>query len=218
MFFKSKIYLVYVHFSNSIHKTNFIIEKHNDLKLSRQDYFQFTLQKLNYGNCQSHIYSSFLQRVQQPAFSKQLSLSYFFSLPPPQLLIKLNPFYPSPFEPIKILLIVMAGVKNARGKVKWIQKEKDKGELMRFRSKYWRKKMKTWLTFGWFLGIFKKVYEILVFSYSACTETPNLYTYENIVHFGNPNWSWSRVQSPVLKRYGFRCEYGLGMFLGICFS
>ena len=50
----------------SIHKTNFIIEKHNDLKLSRQDYSQFTPQKLNYGNCQSRMYSSFLKRKQQP--------------------------------------------------------------------------------------------------------------------------------------------------------
>ena len=186
MLFKSKIYLVYVHFSNSIHKTNFIIEKHNDLKLSRQDYFQFTLQKLNYGNCQSHIYSSFLQRVQQPAFSKQLSLSYFFSLPPPQLLIKLNPFYPSPFEPIKILLIVMAGVKNARGKVKWIQKEKDKGELMRFRSKYWRKNEKL-VNFGWFWGIFKRKCTRLLFSRTVLVQRPQIsYTYKNLVHFGNP--------------------------------
>ena len=56
---------------------------------------------------------------------------------------------------------------------------------MRFGSKYLRKKLKNWLNFGRFWGIFKCTR--FSFSRTVLVQRPQIsYTYENLVHFGNP--------------------------------
>ena len=59
---------------------------------------------------------------------------------------------------------------------------------MRFGSKYLRKKLKKWLNFGRFWGIFKCTR--FSFSRTVLVQRPQIsYTYENLVHFGNPDFS-----------------------------